>query len=527
VSSFTGTMDLTRFSLRRDRVRIAVWVVAIVALVVVTAASTKGLYPTQADLDQAAAASEGNPAALAFNGPAVALDTLGGQVAFQIGAVGLAIVGLMSLLMVGRLTRGEEESGRLELIRSMAVGRHAPLAAAVLVVGAMDVVVGVVVAGALVAMGLPTAGSLVLGASYTVLGLSFIGIAAVTSQVVDSARVASGLAGAVLGASFAVRAVGDVGNGAVSWLSPIGIAQKARPYGGEVWWPLGVGLALTVLTGAAAAWLAARRDFGAGMVAPRAGPATAPASLDRPFGLAVRLQRGTVLWWAVGVLLTGIAYGSIANSIQDFVADNQAMTDMFAAAGGASLTDAYLATSLLILAILTGGAALQMTLRLRSEEAGDRAEAILATPTSRGSWMASHVAIGLGGSALIMVAGGFGLGAVYGAIIGDADQVPRLMAASLAQIPAIWVLVGVASALFGLVPRIAVAAWAVLAGGLVVGMFGTLLDLPGWVRDVSPFQHTPAVPAAGFTVLPLVVLLGIGGGLTALGFAGLRRRDIG
>jgi ABC-2 type transport system permease protein len=60
-----------------------------------------------------------------------------------------------------------------------------------------------------------------------------------------------------------------------------------------------------------------------------------------------------------------------------------------------------------------------------------------------------------------------------------------------------------------------------------VGMFGTLLDLPGWVRDVSPFQHTPAVPAAGFTVLPLVVLLGIGGGLTALGFAGLRRRDIG
>ena len=300
----------------------------------------------------------------------------------------------MTLLMVGRLTRGEEESGRLELLRSMAVGRHAPLAAAVLVVGAMDVVVGLAVAAALAAMDLPAAGSLVLGVSYTVLGLIFIGVAAVTSQVVDSARVASGLAGAVLGISFAVRAVGDVGNGAVSWLSPIGIAQKPRPYGGDVWWPLGLGLVLALLLGAVAAWLAARRDFGAGLVAPRAGPASAPASLDGPFGLAVRLQRGTVLWWAVAVLLTGIAYGSIANSIEDFVADNQTMADMFAAAGGASLTDSYLATSLLILAILTGGAALQMTLRLRSEEAGDRAEPVLATPTSRRGWMASHVLIG-------------------------------------------------------------------------------------------------------------------------------------
>ena len=125
--------------------RILVWVLAIVALVVVTASSTKGLYPTQADLDQAAAASEGNPAALAFNGPAQALDTLGGQVAFQVGAVGLTVVALMSVLMITRLTRGEEDSGRLELIRSLPVGRHAPLAAALVVVAAMSVVIGALV----------------------------------------------------------------------------------------------------------------------------------------------------------------------------------------------------------------------------------------------------------------------------------------------------------------------------------------------------------------------------------------------
>ena len=94
-----------------------------------TAASTKSLYPTQADLDAAALAARDNPAALAFNGPDQALDTIGGQVAFQVGAFGLVMVGLMSVLLVGRLTRGEEDSGRLELVRSMPVGRHAPLAA--------------------------------------------------------------------------------------------------------------------------------------------------------------------------------------------------------------------------------------------------------------------------------------------------------------------------------------------------------------------------------------------------------------
>ena len=65
-----------RFALRRDRVRIAVWIVAIVLLVVVTASSTKGLYPTQAVARRARPlASQGNPAAIAFNGPPMALDT--------------------------------------------------------------------------------------------------------------------------------------------------------------------------------------------------------------------------------------------------------------------------------------------------------------------------------------------------------------------------------------------------------------------------------------------------------------------
>ena len=61
----------------------------------------------------------------------------------------------------------------------------------------------------------------------------------------------------------------------------------------------------------------------------------------------------------------------------------------------------------------------------------------------------------------------------------------------------------------------------------VIGMFGQLLDLPTWVQDLSPFQHVPRYPAADLDSCPLVALALIAAGLTALGLAGLRRRDIG
>lgn len=526
MTALLGTGPLVRLIVARDRVRLLAWVGGILLLVVVTAASTKGLYPTQADLDEAAIASQDNPAALAFNGPAQALDTLGGQVAFQVGAFGLIMVGLMSLLLVGRFTRGEEDSGRLELVRAMPVGRHAPLAAGLLVVAGAHVILGALVAVSLLLQDLPTTGSIVFGASFTAFGLAFAGITAVAAQVSENPRVASGAAGAVLGAAFAVRAVGDIGDGTLSWLSPMGWAQKARPYAGERWWPL----LLCVLLGAGLTWLATalavRRDFGAGMVAPTPGPAAAAPWLGSPIGLAARLHRGAVLWWTASALALGLVYGSLADSIDEFVGNNQSLQDVLAAAGQGSLTDTYLSTCLLIMALTAGGPAIQIVQRLRTEEAGQRAEAVLATGTSRWAWASSHLVAALAGSALTLAVGGLGLGLAYAAVGGGAEQVPRLLGAALAYVPAVWLLAGLAVALFGLVPRWTTGAWLALVGCLVIGMFGALLELPNWVTDLSPFEQTPAMPADPLRALPLAVLSVVAAGLTAVGLSAFRSRDI-
>ena len=52
-------------------------------------------------------------------------------------------------------------------------------------------------------------------------------------------------------------------------------------------------------------------------------------------------------------------------------------------------------------------------------------------------------------------------------------------------------------------------------------MFGPLLDLSTWVLDLSPFQHTPAVPADPLLVLPLALLTTITIGLIAVATDGV------
>ena len=526
MTSLAGTVALTRFILRRDRVRILVWMVALVALVALTTVGIEGLFPTQAALDQTAAATAHNAAMIAFNGAPQGLNTVGGQVAFQFGAMGMVLVGLMSIFMVGRLTRGEEEAGRLEVVRSLPVGIHANTLAAAMTVSAMNLIVGALIAAVLIAQGLPAVGSVTFGVSFILVGLVFGGVALLVAQVSDSTRTVYGSAGAVLGAAYVLRAIGDIGDGTVSWLSPIGVAQKARPFADERWWPLLLLVAVTVLLVVAATALAVRRDLGAGLVAARPGPPSAAPWLGHPLGLAFRLQRGSLLGWGAGVMVIGIAYGWIGPTIDTFIGQNKAIADMFSAGGG-SLTDSYFAASFRLMALIATGFAIGSAMRVRSEETSMRADLVLATPVSRRRFAASHLAVACAGSFAMLVVAGLATGLAYGVAGGSLQDVPRLFVAALVYAPAMWIMIGLVIALDGLVPRLVGVSWAILIACVLEGFLGAVIGIPRWLSDLSPFERVPQLPAASLTVLPLVVMSAVAAGLTLIGLIGLRRRDIG
>ena len=261
---------------------------------------------------------------------------------------------------------------------------------------------------------------------------------------------------------------------------------------------------------------------------PEPGRARAAPSLGRPFGLAMRLQRGSLIGWSAGLLVLAVAYGSITDSINDFVKDNEALTDIIAAQGHGTLAEQYLAMSFRILALVAAGFAIQSALRIRSEETSTHAEQVLlATPVSRLRFAASHLVLAFGGTLGVLAVVGLAFGVSDAAVTGDAGAISQSIVGSLAFAPAVWVLIGFTVAVIGLAPRASALPWAFLGVCFVIGMFGQLLDLPTWIQDLSPFQHVPQYPAAELEILPLLALVAISAGLTALGLVGLRRRDIG
>jgi ABC-2 type transport system permease protein len=523
--SLTGTGTLVRFALRRDRLRLPLWVAVAALLVATQSVSSQALYDSPQDLAAYAASVGSNAATIALAGPPVGLDSVAGAIAFEISSFVVLVAALMAMFTVGRHTRADEESGRTELLRATRVGRHAPLVAAVIVAALACVATALAIGAVATSTGLPATGSFLLGASVGAAGLVFAGLTAAVAQVTGSARATYGTVGAVFGVSFVLRAVGDVEGSWVSWTSPIGWAQAVHPFSDDRPAPLLLCLLATSALLATAAALLDRRDLGSGLLPPRPGPATAARSLRSPLGLAWRLHRGALAGWTVGLALLGLVYGALAESVETLFADNPEARAFLPDA--ASLVDAYLATTLSINALLAGAYAVSAVLRARAEESAGRAEPVLATATSRAGWLGSHGVVALLGSGLALVAAGATTGAVRAAATGDAGEFPRLVGATLTYLPAIWVVAGAALALFGLAPRLAAGlAWAVVAYVAVVTMFAESLDWPGWVDDASPLAWTPLVPVDAWTAAPLAVLVAAAACLLAVGFGAFRRRDL-
>ena len=248
--------------------------------------------------------------------------------------------------------------------------------------------------------------------------------------------------------------------------------------------------------------------------------------MTRPVGFAFRLQRGALIGWTVALFLLGFVYGSIANDIEQMIEENEFAADMFAAQGGAGLTDQFLAAAMAQLALIAGACGIASALRLATEEATGRAEPLLASPTSRWRWAASHLLMAAAGSLIAVAAAGVGVGVAYAVVTSDAGQIPRMIAAALVTYPAVLVLTGIAAAFFGLFPSMPRAAWGALAITFVTGFFGELVRLPEWTLRISPFDHVPGLPAEDLSVAPLFVLTAIALGLIALGMWRFGERDL-
>jgi ABC-2 type transport system permease protein len=531
MKTFAGTRALVRLILRRDRVLLPLWVLPLALLPVAIANTMYDLYPTAAERQSYIDIVTSTPTFLALYGHAFG-HSLGAITAWRLGGTVL-FVGLASLLTVIRHTRAEEEAGRRELLGATVVGRQAPLIAALVVTSGADLAIGVIAAVSLVAYGLPVAGSVAFGLSWAVFGSAFAALAAAVAQVTEGARTARGISIAFLGAFLVLRMAGDVGQQEgpswISWLTPFGWMQHIHLYGEQRWWIFVLFTGVVTVFISCALTLSARRDLGSGLLPTRPGRAEAVGWLRGPLGLAWKLQRGSLMAWTLGFAALGAILGGIAEGGVEVIRDNPKLEVVVGRLGGSSgIADTYFAAIMGLLGLVAAGYAIGAALRLRGEETSGRVESVLASPVYRWRWAVSHLSFAIVGPVLLMGVAGITAGLAYGLSTGDVGgDLGRVLSQALVQLPAVWVLVGISAALFGLLPRLAApVGWAVLAACVLLEEFGKPLQLSVRVLDLSPFAHVPRLPADDVLAAPLVWLVVIFVFLVAAGLLGLRRRDV-
>jgi ABC-2 type transport system permease protein len=492
-------------------------------------------YKTAAAREKLAANFGANTALAALFGPAHELQTVAGFTAYKVLGF-LSVVGAVwGLLAATRLLRGEEDSGRWELVVSGQTTRRGAAAQALLGLGtglvALFVVTGLVtvLTGQSSKVHFGIGESLFFALSLVCSAAVFLAVGALTSQLAATRREAAAYAGYALGACYALRMVADSGIGldGLRWATPLGWVELLQPLTAPDWVPLLPLAALVAALSAATARLAGSRDLGTSTFPDR--PTAAPRTrlLNGPAGLAARLMRPSIATWAIALAATALIFGRIAKPAGAAISGSSSISTVLSKLGAHGVgARAYLGVAFLIMAIMLGFVAASQVNAARGEEASQRLEHLLVMPLSRWSWLGGRVLEAV----TVLVVGGLGVGVFtwLGGASGRAGlPFATIVNAGLNVVPPALFVLGTGIFVVGIWPRATsvavytVISWSVLA--TVIGGFG---DNNHWLLDTSLFHQMAAAPASAPNWASSGIMVAIGALAAIIGGLAFQHRDL-
>jgi ABC-2 type transport system permease protein len=487
------------------------------------------MYPTQADRDVMALAMT-NPALIAISGPPYGLGsyTNGAMLSnFMLVFMGIPIA-IMSVLLVARHSRQDEELGRLELVRSMPAGRLANTAASVILVSLAQLAIAILTTIGLAACqieGIDLAGSLSYSFALAFAGAFFAALTSIFSQLFSSSRTSTGLSFFSIFAFFILRAVGDNSAKALSYISPFGLMHMTESYVRNLAWPHFALLGSSIIAFALALLLSGTRDLGQGLIQAKPGRSDAPASLSDPLGLIFRLLRGSALVWALVVFALSFLIGLLFSDMDGFVRSSELLSAAFASLDFAAVEEfSTMITS--IISMIATIPAISFILRARSEERAGYSENVISRSVPRTSIMAACFIHAIASSVVLMALGALGLGVGGRLSLESAPALGVFFKAFLSQLPAIWAMIGLAAAMVGLLPKFCAFSYAYLGYSFLAVYFGSMTDLPELASKLTPYGNVPKIPLESFNIAPLAILAAIAAIAAVAGFWGQSRRDM-
>jgi ABC-2 type transport system permease protein len=496
------------------------------ALVAATYTSTVGTGVDVASL----AALAANPAVRTMFGEPAALDDPGGFTVWRTGTVVAVLLGVWGLLAVTRITRGEEDAGRWDLLLAGRVPVDRVVGRALLVVTSVMALAGTAIALAMVVTGAGPSGAVLHGAGLALLGMFFVGVGGLTAQVFPARGPANGAAMAVLGATLLLRMVGDgvAGLGWARWLTPFGLVELSRPYDGNRWLPLLL-LAVAAASGLLAApAVAARRDLRGGRLAVATARAPRLALLGSVAAFAVRRTLHPLVGWSAGIGAYFLLIGLIADSLTAFLTDNPRFAQLAEQAGFASLSgvQGYAATLFALLAVPVGVFTAVRIAAFAADETDRRLTLLYAGPVTRTRSAGAEAAAAAAGAVVLAVVAGVAtwLGTT---IAGAGLRLGAALAGVVNVLPIVALCLGAAVLALGVLPRaVSVVGALPAAGGFLLLVVADSVAAPGWVRGLSPFAHLAPVPQAATNWVAAAVMLVVALALALVGLVAYERRDL-
>ncbi|WP_067841608.1 ABC transporter permease [Amphibacillus sediminis] len=523
------TGRLFRFLLKKEWLKLTIWLIGSLFFVFIGVFAFTEVYGDAAER-QAMAIAMSNPAMEALFGRAIGLDnyTVGAMYSHTMTVMALSLFALLSILLVVRNTRAEEEDGILEMLRALPTGRLSHTISALLYLVLTNVLITVLSTALIFSIGDPSMtfeGALLTGMIYGTAGLFFGAVALLMAQLSSNGRGAMMLSFGILGVSYMLRIIGDSGTEVLSWISPLGLLYGTEPFVNNYWWPVLVALGITALIVILALYLQHRRDIGAGLLPEKAGKRHASALLKTTIGFALRLLKTPLIVWLIALLMLGVSYGSVINDVEGMLANNEIIEQIIMSNPDLNIVDQFISMIIGVLSIAATIPALQALLRLKGEEKKNRTEKIITGNRSRIKILGVFLGISLVTSIVMQLAQ---LVAFGGAMLAmDADlSFGSLFESGIAYLPAMWVMIGGAVVLIGWLPKFTGLIWAYLGFAFTVLYFADLFDMPEWLTGISPYYHIPEIPTDEWSWTVTLLSTGLAIVLAIVGLIGYQRRDI-
>ena len=499
-----------------------------------SAISYSTLYKTTAQRDALADSYGSNKAASALFGPAPQLQTVAGFTVFKISMTLIVLGAVWGLLTSTRLLRGEEDSGRWEILLAGQTTRRGAAGQALCGLGAGVITLWALTAVITVLTGLDSKVDIAAGpALYFAMAMVanavvFLAVGALTSQLAATRRQAASYAAVALGVFYALRMVADAGVGlhGLIWASPLGWVEELQPLTAPRPLALLPIVAFTAALAGVAVRLAGRRDVGAGVVADSATGQPHLRLLSGPTGLAIRMVRPTVIGWWVAIALSSLLYGFIAKSAGATISGSSVQKVLSKLGAPGTGAPAVLGLGFLVVAVLVAFAAAGQLAAARSEESEGRLDHLLVRPVSRSSWLAGRLVVAV----VVLLVSGMAAGVF--AWLGVASQhagvrITTLLDAGVNLVPPAIAILGIGVLVFGVWPRATSIVVYTLSGwSLLVVIVGGIGAISHWILDTSVFHQMASAPAESphWGANGVMVAIGVTGAL--VGGFGLRRRDL-